>query len=427
MIRTLTTAEMKQRIGKPAGNLIDLRPSDAYNGWPLPGEPRGGHLPGATNLPLQWMDFIDWPDIVAQKELDPGVGLVVYGGGAKEIEAAVALERIGFKNVSAYPHFATEWISNEVLPLDRLLRYTALAPPRWLRDALGSRSGLVVCHCHYRNPQDYADGHIPGAIALDTLRLEAPETWNRREPPELRETLAALGITRRTTVVLYGRDSVAEADDPFPGSSAGQLAAMRCAFILLYCGVEDVRVLNGGFGAWTRAGFEVTSKPTSPTPAQDFGGRLPAHPEFAVDAPEARELIRSSEGALVDIRSRAEFEGRVSGYNYIHRAGRIPGAVFAGSGSDAYHVEMYRNLDLTTREADAIARDWRKAGLRPDQRLAFFCGTGWRASEAFFCAWTMGWSRPAVYDGGWFEWSNDAHNSTEITVPHREERSVQID
>ena len=49
-------------------------------------------------------------------------------------------------------------------------------------------------------------------------------------------------------------------DDPFPGSSAGQLAALRCAFILLYAGVEDVRVLNGGLQAWLDASAALAGR-----------------------------------------------------------------------------------------------------------------------------------------------------------------------
>ncbi|MEJ2247847.1 MAG: rhodanese-like domain-containing protein, partial [Acidobacteriota bacterium] len=47
----------------------------------------------------------------------------------------------------------------------------------------------------------------------------------------------------------------------------------------------------------------------------------------------------------------------------------------------------------------------------------FYCGTGWRASEAFFYAYLMGWERISVYDGGWFEWSLDARNPVETGIP----------
>ena len=36
---------------------------------------------------------------------------------------------------------------------------------------------------------------------------------------------------------------------------------------------------------------------------------------------------------------------------------------------------------------------------------------GWRASETWFYAYLQGWERAAVYDGGWFEWSQDPINN----------------
>ena len=50
-------------------------------------------------------------------------------------------------------------------------------------------------------------------------------------------------------------------------------------------------------------------------------------------------------------------------------------------------------------------------GITPDKRVAFYCGTGWRASETWFYAYLMGWQQAAVYDGGWFEWSQDPANN----------------
>ncbi|TAE33766.1 MAG: hypothetical protein EAZ92_00355, partial [Candidatus Kapaibacterium sp.] len=54
----------------------------------------------------------------------------------------------------------------------------------------------------------------------------------------------------------------------------------------------------------------------------------------------------------------------------------------------------------------------RAEGIHPDLHLAFYCGTGWRASLAFFFAWLMGWERIAVFDGGWLEWSQGGSQGT---------------
>ena len=57
------------------------------------------------------------------------------------------------------------------------------------------------------------------------------------------------------------------------------------------------------------------------------------------------------------------------------------------------------------RSFEEIARFWESVGLQSGRRTAFYCGTGWRASEAFFYAHLMGWKNIGVYDGGWLEWS----------------------
>lgn len=116
---------------------------------------------------------------------------------------------------------------------------------------------------------------------------------------------------------------------------------------------------------------------------------------------------------MVSIRSWKEFIWQHSGYHYIEKKGRIPGAVFGNCGSDAYHMENYQNFDHTMREYQEIAEKWRQSGITPDKHIAFYCGTGWRGSEAFINAYLMGWPHIAVYGGGWDEWCNDPGNPIE--------------
>ncbi len=270
---------------------------------------------------------------------------------------------------------------------------------------------------NFDNPRDYARGHLPGAIHLDTLAIEEPDFWNRRAPGELTAALCGLGIRHHTTVVLYGRHGEPTMEQSDPGMEAGQIAAMRAAAILLYAGVRDVRVLDGGLGAWKRSGGEVVTDPVEPVPVSDFGVRIPARPELMIDMPEAARILADPQGELVSIRSWAEFIGEVSGYHYILPKGRIDGAVFGNCGSDAYHMQNYRNRDQTMRDYQEIAARWREVGVVPEKRVAFYCGTGWRGSEAFFCAWLMGWDHAAVYDGGWYEWSDHEENPMTTGVP----------
>jgi thiosulfate/3-mercaptopyruvate sulfurtransferase len=187
--------------------------------------------------------------------------------------------------------------------------------------------------------------------------------------------------------------------------------------IMLYAGVNDVRILNGGFQSWEDAGYKTDTKDVPKVAIHDFGAPIPANPKIIVDIPEAKEMIKADDAEIVCVRSWAEYIGEVSGYNYIEKKGRITGAIFGNCGTDAYHMENYRNVDYTMREAQEVATIWREAGITPDKHLAFYCGTGWRGSEAFFNAWLMGWPRVSVFDGGWFEWSKDPKNPFEIGLP----------
>jgi thiosulfate/3-mercaptopyruvate sulfurtransferase len=267
---------------------------------------------------------------------------------------------------------------------------------------------FLLFHVNFGVPQEYEESHLPGALYLDTNWLENPVNWNRRTHAELEDAVLRLGITHGTTVVLYGRDTEGRANEKWPGRRAGQIAACRAALILTYAGVEDVRLLDGGYDHWVQAGNELETALRTTTPVESFGVPIPSRPEVIVDIGEAKEILADRAGAaLVSVRTWREHIGEASGYNYIQPAGRIAGDVWGNCGSDAYHMQHYRNVDNTMRAYPEIAANWAEATITPDKWVAYYCGTGWRASETWFYAFLMGWQNVAVYDGGWFEWSKD--------------------
>lgn len=412
----IDTNKLKRKLDRKEAIIIDIRPVDAYNGWKMQNEKRGGHIKGAKNFHSKWIDYIDWIEITRNKNILTSDELVFYGYDEENIhKVAKTFQKAGYQNIHLYYDFVVEWSTDASLPMEYLPRFQQLVPPVWLNNALEKKKNTVnndpvVCHCHYRNIGDYHNGHIPGAIPLDTNLLEDEITWNRRTSKELENALLKLGISQNTTVVVYGRFSFPDNNNPYPGSSAGHLGAIRCAFLMMYAGVKDVKILNGGIQSWLDEGYQLTKEETKPFPAKDFGINIPANPRLVVDTPGAKEILADKNANLVSVRSWPEFIGEVSGYNYIIKTGRIPGAVFGNCGTDAYHMENYRNLDHTMREAQEVEALWAEVGITPNKRNAFYCGTGWRGSEAFMNAYMMGWDNMALYDGGWFEWSNDPSN-----------------
>ena len=82
----LNTIQVREMLYNPNVKLIDIRSADAYNGWRLNGEMRGGHISSAKSLPSKWLRYLDWIDIVRSKNIHPAQKIIVYGSKESEIK-----------------------------------------------------------------------------------------------------------------------------------------------------------------------------------------------------------------------------------------------------------------------------------------------------------------------------------------------------
>jgi thiosulfate/3-mercaptopyruvate sulfurtransferase len=263
------------------------------------------------------------------------------------------------------------------------------------RERLAGTRGVLLFHVGWNDARGYRRAHIPGAIYFDTGRIERAPLWRLISDSGLEQTLVAFGVTKTTPVVLYG---------------APTMAATRVGLALLYAGVDDVRVLDGGIAAWRASGQPVESGENKPSPAAAFGGALPGRPGLIVHSPQVKDMLDDPGAVVVSVRSMAEQTGKPSGYRDNAARGRIRGDVWGGGGSDANHMEDFEHPDGMLKSPQDVAERWARAGILPEKRVTFYCGTGWRASLAFWDAWTLGWPRISVYDPGWHEWSLDPAN-----------------
>jgi thiosulfate/3-mercaptopyruvate sulfurtransferase len=409
----ISTKELSDKLDSDKLVVVDVRSEEGYIGWKLEGIARGGHIKGAVDFPISWTKDIKDEDIkvmLEAKGITVDKTVVVYDTKGEQIGVmAELLKKLGYENVLTYDVGITEWAADESLPMDKLVNYEKLVYPQWINELIKGNNpdtypgkAYKIFEVSWGDGKDYKEGHIPGSVHLDTNEIEEEPLWNIKSDKDLEEMLKKYGVTYDTTVVLYGADTT---------------AAARAASVMMYAGVEDVRLLNGGFGAWKSAGLDVEKEINEPIAVEDFGKTVPVHPEYIVGIDEAKAILADDNAELVSIRSWAEYIGETSGYSYIEPKGRIAGAVWGHAGSDAYHMEDFRNIDNTMRNYHDIEVMWKEWGITSDKKASFFCGTGWRASETFFDAYLMGWDNISVYDGGWFEWSMDESNPVETGEP----------
>lgn len=113
IMKEVRLAELLSAINDKETKIIDVRPIDAYNGWKLMTEARGGHIKGTKSLPAKWTNFMDWIEIVNSKGISHHHRIVVYGYDKTKTEkVADRFFNVGYNDVKVYNHFIDEWSSN---------------------------------------------------------------------------------------------------------------------------------------------------------------------------------------------------------------------------------------------------------------------------------------------------------------------------
>jgi thiosulfate/3-mercaptopyruvate sulfurtransferase len=239
----------------------------------------------------------------------------------------------------------------------------------------------------------YQAGHVPGAVFVDLDRdLAGPPGPGGRHPmPSATAFQAAMrraGVSDDRLVIVY--------------DEADSTAAARAWWLLRYFGHPRVRVLDGGYRAWTAAGqrsaISLPATAPAPVPPGDFTaspGHLPS-----LDAAGAVALART--GVLLDARSAERYRGENEPVDRV--AGHIPGAVSAPTTENV-------NKDGTFRPQAALAARFAALGAtaEPDgaaPAVGVYCGSGVTAAHEVL-ALTLAGIPAALYVGSWSAWITD--------------------
>ena len=222
-------------------------------------------------------------------------------------------------------------------------------------------------------------GHLPGAVYVsleDELSDHNVSGRGRHPLPSGRSVEAAArrwGVRQGVPVVVY--------DDWNRAGSA------RAWWVLTAAGIPDVRILDGGLGAWTGVleTDSVVPAPGDVTVAHDdlYAGALPT-----LTAEQAAVAA-----TLLDARAPERFCGEVEPVDPV--AGHIPGARNVPSTGLLTADGTFLRADDLTRVFD---------GIEP---TGVYCGSGVTASVVLAALAAVGVDA-ALYPGSWSEWCSDS-------------------
>ena len=394
--------------------IIDARSDEEYLGWALHGEKRGGHIRAAMNFYPSWAYNADGTlkeiskvrTLMKQKGLTSEKSFLTYSNlDARGTDMYFLLRLMGYKDVANMGFSYNNWAEGHRLPISAAPNHTSLVSPEWVNQLISTGKAptynnkkFLVLEASWgtleKAAKDYKEGHIPGAVHFDTDNFEnEKQYWDLFEFDELAANFAKMGIDKDTTVIVYSHE-------PSP------IAASISFWALKYAGV-DVRLLNGNFDRWKQKGLPIETKINQPQPVASLGLSKPVNPQYAVSTDEAKQILANPNGRMVSIRSWEEYTGQVSRHSYIKAKGELDGSYWgrAGFGANKSDLSFYTDSDGSYRSYTEVEKMWSDLDIRPNNKVAFYCGTGSRGSTGWFFSYLMGWPDTALYDSGWFGWS----------------------
>jgi thiosulfate/3-mercaptopyruvate sulfurtransferase len=267
-----------------------------------------------------------------------------------------------------------------------------LVSTAWLEDHLADPDLRIVEIGSSPDDKLYREGHVPGAAWV----YWKAACWHPTDrefvtPQAMARMFGAMGISARSTLVLYG--------DPVQYGSYAYWA-------FTMAGHANLRMLDGGRKKWM-----MEARPRSqevpafaavdyPVPVGDRTMR--------VGRANVRENLKNPQRLLLDLRSPEEYSGkRVMEYSsaFDHgaeRFGRIPGAVHL------YFRELL-NEDDTFKSPEELRRLFANAGIAPDkfEEVVCYCRLSHRATMAWVAlTHILGHGHIRIYDGSWTEWGS---------------------
>ena len=230
-------------------------------------------------------------------------------------------------------------------------------------------------------PEEYAAGHIPGAVYVDWTRdivdLDDPVKAQVAKPEAFAEAMAVRGIGDDTYVVAVDH--------------VGGQYATRLWWALSYYGHDRVGVLQGGWNRWVEEERPTTAEVPTP-PRATFRPRV--RPSMRLTAEQLAARLGEAGLQLLDARDAGQY---TAARRRGPRGGRIPGAInlprerFFAEGGGFLPIDDLRAL---------VERE----KIDPALPVVAYCNGGVAATIVLFNLARLGYKNLANNDGSWNEW-----------------------
>jgi thiosulfate/3-mercaptopyruvate sulfurtransferase len=261
-----------------------------------------------------------------------------------------------------------------------------LVTTKWLAENI-DQPGLVVVDI--RNREEYSTGHIPGAVNVPFSSWAKSSGRLLMELPADRElfaTIGGAGIESGSRVVVVNKT-----DTPFTLADAA-----RVAYTIIYGGVENVAVLNGGYNKWLKGKRPVSRATVKP-------GKVAYRGEVNREMFVNKEYVEKKLGksVIIDSRSPDVFFG-ITQDLFTDKPGHIPTATCLPAPWLWTDRGTYRPIrEIGAMVAGVVGRD-------KSREIIVYCGVGgFSGALCFVMREMLGYINAKVYEGAAQEWTAD--------------------
>lgn len=266
---------------------------------------------------------------------------------------------------------------------------SSIIKPEELLLLMGSTK-IVLIDASAGSKERYEKQHLEGALYVDLdkqlANIKSDVSIGGRHPlpnlDQFSQVLKQLGISPQSHVIIYDDKNCSN-------------ASARFWWMLKSIGHEKVQVLDGGFDAAVKAGFQLSSKKETPLISDTYQIR-----KWLLPLAEIEEVAKAAQDAnclVIDVRDKDRFDGIKEPIDLI--AGHIPGAINIPFASNLNSTGSFLSpSELREKYLEVI-------GNKKTENIILQCGSGVTACHTILAMAYAGLDIPKLYVGSWSEWS----------------------